>query len=217
MHVLPANLRWRVMVVTDSNETKNKVRPNRGTTRFGSSPRSPGERLLVNALTVRSYWSCPLLYTSGRWHESCPLAWGARRCGFPGYGLLREQEEEEMDHEKAVRQELRVVSHNLGGQSDDGGRVTATWALPLALAGVLVAGEPGLCRQRDLWLCGAERGVRNDECSDRPTVSLGGIAGAPPVASRLGGGSGGSRQALRLPVPTSSGLTAGGDQGGVGL
>ena len=47
-----------------------------------------------------------------------------------------------MDHEKAVRQELRVVSHNLGGQSDDGGRVTATWALPLALAGVLVAGEP---------------------------------------------------------------------------
>ena len=46
-----------------------------------------------------------------------------------------------MDPEKPVRQELRVVSHNLGGQNDDGGRVTATWALPLVLAGVLVVGE----------------------------------------------------------------------------
>lgn len=46
-----------------------------------------------------------------------------------------------MNPEKPVRQELRVVSHDLGGQNDDGGRVTAMWALPLVLAGVLVVEE----------------------------------------------------------------------------
>ena len=46
-----------------------------------------------------------------------------------------------MDHEKAVRQELRVASHNLGDQSHEGRCTTAGWAVPLVLAGVLAAGE----------------------------------------------------------------------------
>jgi hypothetical protein len=131
--------------------------------------------------------------------------------------LLREQEEEEMEHEKAVRQELRVASYNLGDQSHEGRCTTAGWAVPLVLVGVLAAGEAASADSEIYGYVGPSgvfemTNVPTDQrfrSAESQVRRLSHRASAEEVEEAV------KRYAFQF--STSSRFAAGGDQGGVGL